>query len=106
MADLPDIPDEAALAHRDGYVGAIPKNVGPDHHDPGKMSIDAEACLRTALESAWPHLYAAALRHAADSEIDVPSELVSDETLVDWENWVTRRSCAEQLHRMADEATR
>ncbi len=44
MADLPPIPDEA--------LHLMNPTVQPD--------------ARRALHAAWPHLYAAALRHAAD----------------------------------------
>jgi len=55
------------------------------------------------LEYVWPHMYATALRHAA-ARIDPPSEIVSDESKVDWSYWRGERHCADVVWRMADEA--
>lgn len=70
MADLPEIPDEATQA-----ADAAAERSAPG----GRYVIDA------ALAAAWPHLYAAALRHAAGK--------------IEPTGW------AEYLRDMADEAT-
>jgi hypothetical protein len=53
VSGLPPIPDEAVEA------------VGNYFHDQAPMG-DTHRAMLSAVELAWPHLYAAALRHVAD----------------------------------------
>ena len=53
MADLPPIPDEASAA-ADAYLAG---RFAPRYHPVYAQGV---------IERVWPHLYAAALRHAAD----------------------------------------
>ena len=53
MADLPPIPDEA-FAAADAYLAG---RFAPRYHPVYAQGV---------IERVWPHLYAAALRHAAD----------------------------------------
>jgi hypothetical protein len=71
MSGLPEIPDEAVAAvHKRRRLRPVP-------------------LIRRDLKDAWPHLYEAALRHAAD-------EL----------GYFTEIETRDELRRLADEATR
>lgn len=85
---LPDIPD--------GAVDAAVLAWFYDHRiHPDQMRAEA----REGLSAVWPHLYAAALRHAAD-EIDKPITRL-DRHPGRAARWV---SPGEALRRLADEA--
>ena len=91
MSDLPPIPDEAVSAAC--RVGPMlgPYSDAPDDDETWEM-----------LAAAWPHLYAAALRHAADqlppqAEWFKVTADANERRLVEW--------CADRLRRLADQAT-
>lgn len=89
--NLPEIPDEALLIAE----GAVNHTIHGDYRVGSR-------CSGLAVEAAWPHLYAAALRHAGthlldeDCEPDKPDWSAREvaKVLDIWADWATSNGTA------------